>query len=231
MAELAASKASVTTEPATRDQRRSRPHGRSAPPAAPTSRCENASTSRGRPNNTARAPNTTAMTSIVTSGQLSASTPKITLARPLSAAATRWSAVPRTAEMIRAAPPTPSDRHPRGNCRKTAKSALMTACLSSSAVRPTANEHQPSCQESPPAIPSQTTVSIRKWCGGERVNVESTRANANRITGLRILTDHQSRPSRGDSEAGRSGHISPGWWPRRGRTAAGTRRRPGPLCV
>ena len=195
------------------------------------------------------------MTSIVTSGQLSASTPKITLARPLSAAATRWSAVPHTAEMIRAAPPTimlmpttmasakivipghasttipatsqptpaaaviagdggnradarsinpvtnsaaatsagstdnevngrvtsttpttthasptTSDRHPPGNCRKNARSALMTACLSS-ACRQAHSQRTPAILPGivPPAMPSQTTVRIRKWCGGERV--------------------------------------------------------------
>ena len=83
----------------------------------------------------------------------------------------------------------------------------------------------------PPAIPSQTTVSIRKWCGGERVTSHLPGQTQTGSQDFRILTDHQSRPSRGDSEAGRSGHISPGWWPRRGRTAAGTRRRPGRLCV
>jgi hypothetical protein len=173
------------------------------------------------------------MTSMVTSGRLSASTPKITFAGPLSAAAARWSAVPRTTEMIRTAPPTimlmpttmasakivipghasntipatsqpipaaavisgdgedradaryltpvtssaaatsagstdsevsgrvtsttpttthaspaNSDQHPRASCRKIARSARMTACLSSACRQATANGYRPACQES-----------------------------------------------------------------------------------
>jgi hypothetical protein len=48
---------------------------------------------RVRPNNTVRAPNTTAMLRTVMSGQLRANTPKTALAAPLRTAVARWSAV------------------------------------------------------------------------------------------------------------------------------------------